>query len=175
MKSYENSKGTLALMITIFVITYCFSGGWFLFVNNELKQVQRIKAEISSELNQNYSMISTQKAVDDLKNKEFILDQSFIKESDIIVFMRQLENIGTKTQTPLIIEGVNLKKDPKLGNTLEMLLKTTGNFANTQDFLNIIENIPYHSKINSIRLDRVNNVQGSSVWNMNISLTILAE
>lgn len=82
------------------------------------------------------------------------VQSSFFKESDIVIFAKNIETLGEQSGTTLSIESLEQGLNEKKAPFLTMRIRAIGEFSNIESLLLLIENYPGKFEWKSVRLVR---------------------
>ena len=154
MKSF--SKTTILLGVALFLTIVAGSAYAFFFV--AMRDKTQATAELSSkigEISGKESRIAS--ALSILKNETSDIEKLsayFIKESEIIAFMKKIEELGPQSGTKLTIVSLDPGLTEKTVSFLNFRIKATGEFADVMRLLVLLENFPSKFEWKTVRLVR---------------------
>lgn len=169
------------MLLLIALVFALVSGGAYAFFFVAMKDKTDATAELlakTEELSGKESRLTS--AVTTLKNESANIDEIsryFIKESEIAVFAKKLEDLGPQSGTSLSIESLDPGLTEKSVPFLSLLIKATGEFSYIERLLLLLENFPGKFEWKTVRLTRDASLQkvGSRApeWRVEIFLTAL--
>jgi hypothetical protein len=158
----------LALALSLGVYAFFFTG-----MNKRAAKASEVALEASSleskrgGFSQNVNLLKKNSA--DIEK----INTSFIKESEVVLFTKQIESLGDEAGVNLVLESL----DPRAGqgNTrvLGFRVKATGSFDNVMKLLKFFENYPAKFEFNGIRMFRSDESTTNPTWVMEVSIAAL--
>lgn len=152
MKSFNK---TIILLLVAIVFALASGGAYtffFIVTKNKTEATAELlskTAEISGKEARMASAIATLKSESVNINK---LSSYFIKESEIVAFAKNLEDLGRQSGTTLTIESLDPGLTEKTIPFLSFRIKATGEFADILRLLVLLENFPGKFEWKTVRL-----------------------
>lgn len=164
--------------VAVFIVSFLFIKNIF----DKQKKIDDIKSKIEM-LKNNSEIIKTQtKKLDSLNQKEIVLEGLILTKENAPRFFSTIENIAEKNNTKVSILNVDdVVKDNK--KTLNLDVHITGSLFNIQNFYKGLQSLPVQILVESIVLEKDQEVQGVSGaknvsdvsnWSSQSSLVVLS-
>lgn len=170
----SNSKSTKIILTIISILFILAVAGViisFNYVQNLAEQVRVARMQVNGLTSQSHNLTQMKKMIVDIQGRQILVDQILLDDKDTVLFIEKIEEIGRLSGVVVEIQFVDTVADGSYGK-LNMIFSAQGSWQNVSRFLNLIENLPNHSTINSIKFDTVNSNSGV-VWNMITSITVI--
>ena len=101
------------------------------------------------------------------------INGSFIKESEVVLFTKQVESLGKDAGVELVLESL----DPRAGqgNTrvLGFRVKASGSFNDVMKLLKLFENYPAKFEFNGVRMFRSDEGSPDPIWVVEVNVVAL--
>ena len=148
---------TIALLLIALVFTLVASGAYaFLFITMKNKTTATAELlEKTDELSGKESRIAS--ALATLRDENTNIDRLssyFIKENEIGLFAKKLEDLGHQSGTTLTLEALDPGVTEKTVAFLSFRIKATGKFSDIERLLILLENFPGKLEWKTVRLVR---------------------
>jgi len=149
-----------ALTIKNFILASTFlvlSAGGFFYMANEIERqgtvlLSRVEA-LQIQQRQENSFFRLQKTAEDSVEERAELTSYFLqKDSDSITFLNQVEQLAPVAGIDLETESLRQFTDPQNQNWIQVDFSFSGTQRNVQNFVQVLENIPYLSQITALSL-----------------------
>ncbi len=147
-----------AILLLIALVFTLVSGGAYTFFFIAMKDKTEATADLlarTAELSGKES--SLRSALSTIKSENANIDKLssyFIKESEIVLFAKKLEDLGPQSRTDLSIESLDPGVTEKSVPYLSFRIKATGKFADIEHLLVLLENFPGKLEWKTVRLSR---------------------
>lgn len=169
MSTYQKSKKIMIVVATIFVVMLIAHVLAFFYFQNKIIETVELNNSINQTVNQNFSLFSTKKQIEELKNKEALIDKLFLDKKEVVSFIENVEKMGVDSGVELTVENVGFKEDQKPTPTIDLSIRAQGSLQQTIGLLDKIENIPQYTKFLAMKLEKTTNGK-SEYWVLNLSL-----
>lgn len=143
------------ILLFISAISLLFSGSAFVFLykkindNNEKKQREAIN--LQTETRKRDDLASLHQSLEKNAPERALLENHFIKSSDIVPFLNMIEELAAKAGVAAQIDSIDANKN---NSELTVGLKTSGSFELVYKFLTLLENSPYELDFISMDLHK---------------------
>lgn len=154
MKSFSK---TIALLLLAIVFTVASVGAYtffFIVMKNKTKATAELLLK-TEELSGKGSRVAS--AVSTLNNERENIDKLssyFIKESEIALFVKKIEDLGPQSGATISLESLDPGLTEKTVPFLSFRIKATGKFADVERLLVLLENMPGKFEWKTVRLVR---------------------
>ena len=170
----SRTKKILILTATVFVVLLILNLVWLVFIKMETKKVLELKQAAETELQQNYSLIGTQKRVQGLRDRNNKLEKIFVARSEVVSFIERIEKLALTSGANLSIQAVDVKDfDDETFGSIDLIFAVTGQWSEVSTFLKKIENLPYYAAINSFKLETT--LLSDADWSADFSVSVLTK
>lgn len=167
------SKKTKQIFIVALVTSILTLGSLGFFFSRILAQGQLLEEQISiltDNNNKQSTSVRIKRLVQETEVERSKLTASFFKdEGDSITFLSDIETLAKKTGLELRTEALDKITDPE---TSREYIKTVFSYEGRKDlvyeFSELLENIPYHSYVDSLSLRQLTN----GVWEGRVTVLI---
>lgn len=158
----------------IFLAFFCYVF-YFLYVQiitNDLT-TKEIDAKWKAEFARREEIKSLEKALDTVSSEQSSLESHFVKSSDLVSFLNNMEDLGKGVSATAETTDLNLSSDK---STLVVRIKAEGNFESIYKFITLLENYPYQIEFSSLDVvkDSTDTASKSSVWKMEATINLLS-
>jgi hypothetical protein len=150
--NFSRTKIILGTWITIFVIMTSFLVFEYLKLQKTEEYTQKLQQENIQETESVRSFDSLAKTVSNIKEDSEKANGYFIKREEVVNFLDTIESLGSTTKTKISIQSVNDKKNASSSSLLSVALNAKGTYSNLYYLIRMLEELPYQSEIQSIRL-----------------------
>lgn len=154
MKSFN--KTTTLLLVSL--IATLVSGGiysfFFILTKNKTQETAEILEKTESLSGKNTQIASI---IASLKNERENIDKLssyFIKENEIALFIKKIENLGPQSGAEVILESLEPGVTEKSVPFLSFRIKANGKFEDIERLLILLENMPLKLEWKTARLTR---------------------
>ncbi|HEY0220680.1 MAG TPA: hypothetical protein VGC58_00460 [Candidatus Paceibacterota bacterium] len=156
MKKYKRFIGIFILLLILVLGLFVASFFFFSDIKSKNENISELTAYLSSEMNREDYVISTQRQLQSLEEDINILKNSIVSSSGDVQFIENLEMVARKNNLSMSIDSIMIEKDPKLASSTIDVFKikatTEGTWSNTYKFLNQLEALPYKIRLNYFNL-----------------------
>jgi hypothetical protein len=150
----NNFQKILILISVILLLLFCFA---FIFIyqkiNDNNKKTQQDTINLNTETLRRDNIASLNQSLQKIAPDIILLENHFIKSSDIVPFLNMIEKLGEEVGVSTEINSVNSKID---NTELIVELKASGRFEGIYKFLTLLENSPYEIDFTSMNIHRLN-------------------
>ncbi len=179
-KPFQKIHATLAWAIFFAVLFLCGYGYFFYLTQNTRAHVAELTAETSileAEESQ-ASQIKQELETTDTRRSE--LASYFVDVTNPVPFEETIESYGTKTNTKVNFESLEVKKNP---NHLDVAFAVNGSFSDLYHFLALLESAPYEFSVTHLELQLsapFDSVSGSKTpkyvndWQARVALSVFS-
>lgn len=173
MKPINKTAAALIVSVLVFFLSLGVYAFFFTGMNKRVAKASEVALEASGlegkrgGFSQNVSLLK--------KNSAEIekINASFIKESEVVLFTKQIESLGEEAGVSLVLESL----DPRAGqgNTrvLGFRVGATGSFDNVMKLLKFFENYPAKFEFTGVRMFRSDEGTTNPVWVIEVSIVAL--
>jgi len=159
---------TLSLIAFLLIL---FSFGIY-FLSGNIKEKKDLISETQKQLSFVENRIENAKELEAVlagaEEKHNSLKPALISKNDIVVFIKDIENLAEGTNVEMEIKSANVLRDQ---NKMIFNLDINGSFGDIYHYLLLLENSDYCLKINNARIDAGKEGQ---VWLAKIELELLS-
>lgn len=157
------------ILLFILATLLLFFGAAFVFlyqkINNNNQKIQQDTINLRTEANRRESLASLDRTLQKIAPERALLENYFIKSSDIIPFLNMIEKLATEAGVSAQIDSIDTKAD---NSELTVRLKVSGGFEVIYKFLTLLENSPYELDFLSMDMRKsLSNVSDQNVKNSN--------
>ncbi len=176
MKSLNKTTALLLVAIVLALLLGSAYSFFFVAMKNKTEATAELLAK-TEELSGKESRLAS--ALVTLKAESVNIDrlsEHFIKESEIALFAKKIEDLGAHSGTTLSIESLDPGLTEKSVPFLSLLIKASGKFSDIQRLLILLENFPGKFEWKTVRFvrDYVPTAKPSApIWKVEIFLTAL--
>lgn len=110
-------------------------------------------------------------SISQIKNERGLLETHFAQSTDVVPFLNNLEETGSKIGARAEVAGVDISKD---GKTLNVELKISGKFESIYKLIMLIENSSYIMDIASVDMSKENVKDKNANWKSSIKIKLLS-
>jgi Tfp pilus assembly protein PilO len=172
----NNFQKIILLISIIILLLFCFI---FVFlykkINNNNQKTQQDTINLQTESHRRDDIASLNQMLQKIAPDRALLENHFIKSSDVVPFLNIIENLAKESGVSVQIDSV----DAKIDNTeLTVGLKVSGRFEAIYKFLTLLENSPYvldfmsmdiHKLLSPVVSDKnVNNTNWEAVFQIQL-------
>lgn len=137
----NNFQKIILLISTIILLLFCFA---FVFlyqkINDNNQKIQQNTINLQTESHRRDDIASLDQMLQKIAPLRALLENHFIKSSDVVPFLNIIENLAKESGVSAQIDSVNAKVD---NSELTVGLKASGGFEAIYKFLTLLENSPY--------------------------------
>jgi hypothetical protein len=149
----NNFQKILILVSVILLLLLCFA---FVFtyqkINDNNQKTQQDTINLKTETLRRDNIASLNQSLQKIAPDRILLENHFIKSSDIVPFLNMIEKLGEEVGVSSEINSVNTKID---NTELMVELKASGGFEGIYKFLTLLENSPYELDFTSMNIHRL--------------------
>ncbi|HRY30858.1 MAG TPA: hypothetical protein P5328_00475 [Candidatus Paceibacterota bacterium] len=178
----KTSKTKIILIITVAVFALLLIADVLLlnFLRSESNTVGNLRRTFLEEYSQNYSSLNTERKLAEATVKEIFISRMFLPENEIVEFISYLEALGINNGVVVVTKAVDVSglddaasrvSGKIIYGDLSVVLEISGDWAGVIKFIKLVENSPYYSQINSLKLSR-NAEDPADPWKAIFSLKI---
>ena len=151
----KNNFQKIVLIISL-VLLLLFSFAFvFLYqeINNNNNRTQQNTVNLQTETFRRDDIASLDQSLQKIAPDRALLENHFIKSSDIVPFLNMIEKLAREVGVLVQIDSVDTKTD-----NLELIvgLKASGRFESIYKFLTLLENSPYELYFTSMDMRKLN-------------------
>ena len=196
------SKSRISFIVTILACIAMLAGyvAFYLFLNKEISQTVENEGKILLLQAKDAEINTQKKLIDETKEKREELEQYFVSDGDIPLFLERIENFDQITNTTTLIQSVGVKDvesrpAPKKSEgskaaesepekeastakpTLVVSLESEGTFAAVYQFLQLVESMPYEIQVESVTLARTSfapEAGGLPTWKLTTTFEVIS-
>ncbi|MBU1091624.1 hypothetical protein KKA27_02070 [Patescibacteria group bacterium] len=143
------------------------------FLSNNIESKERLLSEGQKQLSSIEKRIQdaslTEKKLPDTKKKYDELKSMFIKEDDVVSFIKNIEYLAKKANVELEIKNIDV---PKENTPFFFTLDVEGSFPDIYYYILLLENNSYYIKLDKAYLQRTEENKEQS-WSANLKLELL--
>ena len=154
----------LLFFVTCFVFLFLYNG-----TLNSKAKYQQAKKELHDKETEQRSAQFVINSAKSLGTADTLLDSHFIKSSDVVPFLDNIESLAQKSQILSEITSVDIAKDNRL---LSVDLKVDGSFENIYKFVLLLENSPYIIRFTSGDVRKADN--SKTGWTGKFKINLLS-
>jgi len=138
----KNNFQKIFLFISITLLLLFSLAFIFLYkeINNNNQKTQQATINLQTERRQRDEIISLDQTLQKIASDRILLENHFIKSSDVVPFLNIIEKLAKEAGVSAQINSVNAKTD---NTELTVELKASGRFEAIYKFLTLLENSPY--------------------------------
>ncbi len=150
---YVFQKKSLVLSVILFIFS-CFV---FMFLykninsNQEMLKISQEKLQIETAYRDNARLLTN--SIRAIESERILLDQHFIKSSDVVPFLDMIEKLSKDAGSEAEISSVDILKDT---SSLVVDTKVLGSFEEIYKFITLIENSPYNLEFIKVDIKNLN-------------------
>lgn len=150
----KNNFQKILLLVSATLLTlFCFA---FVFlyqkINDNNQKTQQSTISLQTETRRREDIASLDRALQKISSDKILLEDHFIKSSDIVPFLNTIEKLAREAGALAQIDSVNTKGDD---TELTVGLKASGNFEAIYKFLKLLENSPYELEFVSVDMHKL--------------------
>lgn len=167
------TKNTLLLASTIVLLSAGTCLFFFYKINDQGTKLDEYIKALDERQAQESSFIRISKLVLETENeREAIASAFFSDEGDSITFLGELESFSTAIGLKLKTENLNkITGADKKTEYITMTFVYSGDKEQVLSFNQLLENIPYHSQIQSLFMKK----NGTNEWESRLTLNIMIQ
>lgn len=173
---------------------------FYLFLNKEIAQTADNEGRILLLQAKDAEINTQKKLIDETKEKREALEQYFVSDNDIPLFLERIENFDAITNTVTLIQSVGVnnpveKPAPKKNDnakdevsdqpkasslpkpTLVISLESEGTFAAVYQLLQLIESMPYEIRVEAVTIARTSfapETGGLPTWKLTTTFEVIS-
>lgn len=148
----NNFQKILLFISATFLLLFCFI---FLFlykeINNNNKKTQQNETDLQTETLRRYNMASLNQLLQKIAPDKVVLDNHFIKSSDVVPFLNLIEKLALEAGVSVEIDSIDSKT---INSELTVEFKASGEFEVIYKFLTLLENSPYELEFLSMDIHK---------------------
>ena len=163
--NYSRTKIMLFIWAAIFTITTSFLVFGYLKLQKIEEYTKKLEQENAQQAESARSFESLTKTTSSIKEDSEKANSYFIKRDEVVKLLDTIEALGTTTKTQILIQSVTDKKNASSSALLVVGLRAVGSYTSLYHLIKLLEELPYQSEIQSIRI-----IKGASSWSADISL-----
>lgn len=155
-----NSRKTKIILVLVILLTAFVCTGFvyeYILIQNMKSHTLDLQTELISEKESLDSFNSLVKTTSNIKEDSEKANKFFIKKDEIANFLDVVEGIASSTQTDVSIKSVGEKKIQDSA-VLSLNIGVTGSYKNVYYTLSLLQELPYQTEIQKIKL-YVNNAE----------------
>jgi len=161
-----NTK-TKNIFIASIIVSVFTSGALFLFFNEIRQQGKLLEQQITmltDNNNKQSSSVRTKRLVQETEEERSLLTSSFFKnEGDSISFLSEIEALAKNSGLTLRTEALDKVIDPATKReSIKIMFVYEGQKELVYNFSKLMENIPYHAKVEALSLRQL--AANSGMW-----------
>lgn len=137
----NNFQKILILVSATFLLLFCFAFvSLYQEINKNNKKIQQDEINLQAETLRRNNIASLNQLLQQIASDRVLLDNHFIKSSDIVPFLNIIEELALKAGVFVQINSVDSKTT---NSELTVGFKASGGFEAIYKFLTLLENSPY--------------------------------
>jgi len=148
-KPFQKIHATLWRAIFFAVVLLAAYGYFFYTVYATRQHVALLTKETSVLQAEESESSQIKKQVADTDERRTALVSYFIDAKDPVPFEETIEGYGTKTNTTVLFDGLEIKNDP---DRLDASFNVEGSFSDIYRFLQLLETAPYDFSVSNMNL-----------------------
>lgn len=168
-------KKTKIFIVILIIINLALAGVLWYFsgvINIHSEKALSSTAELDFEVKKEEKLRSTEAIIRDTEEERVELDSRFVKDEEVVDFIKLIENIGEKTGVVVDIKTVSvIDTDFGFSEALGLQVEYIGNWSETMHFLSLIEELPFSIEIISFSSDKK---EGDELlWQSSLGIEVL--
>lgn len=155
----KNHRNIFILGILLFALLVAVGGYVYFFsqFKNKQESITAIREEVRVENEAQSATLSLKKTIREIEADQSALDTHFIKNTEIIGFIKFIESLGTLSSTKLSIDNAEALETSAKKPVLSISIQAEGSFQNINHLILLIENMPYETSITQVSMMRIQN------------------
>ncbi len=146
----NNFQKILILIPIILLLLFCFAFAFtYQKINDNNQKTQQETINLRTETLRRENIASLNQSLQKIAPDRILLENHFIKSSDVVPFLNMIEKLGKEVGVLTEINSVNTKTD---NTELIVDLKASGRFEGIYKFLTLLENSPYELDFSSMNI-----------------------
>ncbi|HVS79367.1 MAG TPA: hypothetical protein VHF05_00090 [Candidatus Paceibacterota bacterium] len=182
MKLFAGTKKTiivLGVLLIALVAGYVFA---FRFLLGENDQVDTLNQQAASYVQTNAILSSLQSTFTKTDDDAKAIDSHFVPANGVVDFITEIESLGKDSGLSLTVNNVDAADIDKASSAFEerlsLRVETEGTWADTEQFIGMVENLPVGISIDGASLDALKDEEGVSAgapthWKGEFQLSVL--
>lgn len=145
---------------------------WRLGVLND--GVRELTAQVSGYAATDASLSSLQANLNETKAEVAKIDGYYISQDGVVQFVGLVESLARQNGLKIEVQSLEAQEDKStkaFQEKVALRLQTTGSWANTRKYVELVENLPYRVVIESMSAEREE--QAPPSWKTNLVITAL--
>jgi len=151
--------GSLILAL-VFIALYALG---YIVVQKKFSDVKDLVLQSRQEVLETEQLQSTKHLINDTREQREKLNNYFVTEDEIVVFIEQIESLGSFAGVSLELNAVDVVSDAG-DDALSLKFTTYGSWEGTYYLLALIETLPYNIYIERVRVLREDSENKGSQW-----------
>ena len=172
MKSISFSVVISSVAVLVFGGLY----GWlYIEIQTKNTALADVVALIHSRDGEDARLEALETLVEETADERLLLEQHFVSNDGVALFLEEVESLGPKSQTEIEILSVDVQAlvpEENLYEGLTVALSGVGTFNQIMELIARIEALPYPVSVGQTRLE-VRNAEKKKQWTLSISFTVL--
>lgn len=172
-----NSKKTkiiLSITIAIFVILTSLLLYLFVKLQSTKEYTNAMEVEIVEQKNSIQAFDALVKNAQNIQSDSEKANTFFIKRDEVVSFLDTIESLAKITNTEVLVQSVSDKDTANNSKLLSVVLYAKGSYSNLHYLIRMLEELPYQTEIQNIRLSNLGIVddkkQSVAYWSADINI-----
>jgi len=158
----------------LFLVTLLFCSGYEYFKISEFKSdIVKLNVELGTEKSSIDSYVSLAKTASSIKDESEKINTFFIKKDEIVDFLNDIEKISNVSNASISVKSLGEKELSEDQHILNVQIHIQGSYSNVYRTMQLLENLPYYTEIQSVKLSHVEIENGAknkdNVWQSDIN------
>lgn len=133
-----------------------------------------LEQDIVSEKDSIQSFDSLAKSFSNIKIDSEKVNAFFIKRDEVVNFLDTIESLASTTKTQISIQSVTDKKTASGSALISIGVSASGSYTNLHHLIRLLEELPYQTEIQNVRLTRGkmsdDKNQSNTLWSADINI-----
>lgn len=129
-------------------------------ISNKIASIESTAIEIENEKKSQQNILGLKRSIELTQEKSVLLDSHFVAESTVVDFIKSIESLAKDRGVEVKISS--LQPGDQIGKQgLFVTLNVDGSFGAVNNFLILLENMPYQIIVNRIQMSSPKNTLSS--------------
>lgn len=147
----------------LFLLLLCSVGGYvymYTRISKKTSSIESTAIEIENEKKSQQNILGLKRSIELTQEKSRLLDSHFVAESTVVDFIKSIESLAK--DRGVVVKISSLQPGEQIGKQgLFVTLTIDGNFSAVNNFLILLENMPYQIIVNRIQMSSQKNTLSS--------------
>ncbi len=179
----KNNKNKIILfsLIAILIVVVAVDAVSFRYISDESYKIYNLRRIFYEEYSENHSASNIGIKLSEVSTKNDLINKLFLSEEKIVDFIGEVEAFGSSTKAVIKTENVDASglideetNKKKTYGHVTITFSAVGSWEELNNFVGLLENLPYISAVNSIKLSKSEN-SGKISWNETVLLDVIVK